>query len=76
MNVCISFLRSTVLSTFSQGSAVEIQVIKNIFYSVSKWCKKCLVVQALGTEEFDYFNNDSYYAFGLQRLSIKFLFVD
>jgi hypothetical protein len=43
--------------------------------SVSKWCKKLLVVQALGTDEFDYFNNDLYYAFGLQGLSIKVLFV-
>jgi len=76
MNVCISFLRSTVVSTFSQGSAVEIQVTKNIFGSVSKWCKKFLVVQALGTDEFAYFNNDLYYAFGLQGLCIKVLFVD
>jgi hypothetical protein len=75
MNICTSFLRSTVISTFSQGSAVEIQVIKNIFDSVSKWCKKFLVVQALGTDEFDYLN-DLYYAFGLQGLSIKVLFVD
>jgi len=76
MNVCISFLISTVVSTFSQGSAVEIQVIKNNFDSVSKWCKKFLVVQALGTDEFDYCKNDRYYEFGLQGLSIRVLFVD
>jgi hypothetical protein len=71
MKVCTSFLFDIFprLNRRNSGN-------KNVFDSVSKWCKKFLVVQALGTDEFDYFNNELYYAFGLQGLTIKFLFVD
>jgi hypothetical protein len=77
MNVCISFLRSTVVSTFSHGSAVEIQIINNILNFVPKRPKKFLVVKALETDKFDYSNNnDRYYPFGLLGLCTKILLVD